>query len=202
MAMCVEWRRFKLWENVSSGDFEDNSWQDRHAITRLPQLRAALEGVVSSNLLSEIEAGLSRTGMSIRLNPYMMSLIDWSNAETDPIRRQFLPMRCEQEADHPCLEIDSLGERRHSPVTSIVHRYPDKVLFLVTSVCPVYCQYCTRSYAVGGDTQLIQKENVTSAKNWDAALDYIRNNPQIEDVVVSGGDIARLKAANLRMLGN
>src|SRR5436190_3208157 len=200
--MCVEWRRFKLWENVSSSDFEDNSWQDRHAITRLPQLRAALDGVVSSSLLAEIEAGLSRTGMSIRLNPYMMCLIDWSNADTDPIRRQFLPMRCEQEEDHPCLEVDSLAERQHSPVTSIVHRYPDKVLFLVTSVCPVYCQYCTRSYAVGQDTQLIVKDHVTSAQNWLPALDYIRAHPEIEDVVVSGGDLARLKPAHVRLLGN
>jgi len=83
-----------------------------------------------------------------------------------------------------------------------VHRYPDKVLFLVTSVCPVYCQYCTRSYAVGQDTQLIQKDHVTSAQNWLPALDYIRSHPQIEDVVVSGGDLARLKPAHVRSLGN
>jgi lysine 2,3-aminomutase len=200
--MYLEWARFKPWEGVSSGEFEDNGWQERNAITRLPQLKAALEGVVSSDVIGEIEAGLSKTGMSIRLNPYMLCLIDWSHAETDPIRRQFLPMRCEQEEDHPCLELDSLAERRHSPVTSIVHRYPDKVLFLVTSVCPVYCQYCTRSYAVGQDTRLIQKDHVTSAQNWLPALDYIRSRPQIEDVVVSGGDLARLKPAHVRSLGN
>jgi lysine 2,3-aminomutase len=152
--------------------------------------------------MNEIEAGLSTAGMSIRLNPYLISLINWSDAEADPIRRQFLPMRCEQENDHPCLEVDSLAERRHSPVQSIVHRYPDKVLFLVTSVCPVYCQYCTRSYAVGQDTQLIRKDHVTSAQNWLPALDYIRSNSQIEDVVVSGGDLARLKPAHVRLLGN
>ena len=109
--------------------------------------------------------------------------------ETDPIRRQFLPMRSELEDDHPCLAVDSLEERDTSPVPGLVHRYPDKVLFLVTSVCPVYCQYCTRSYAVGQDTALVQKDNVTSAQNWNAALEYIRTHPQIEDVVVSGGDI-------------
>jgi lysine 2,3-aminomutase len=81
-----------------------------------------------------------------------------------------------------------------------VHRYPDKVLFLVTSVCPVYCQYCTRSYAVGQDTQLIQKDHVTSAQNWLPALDYIRPI-QIEDIVVYGGDLARLKPAHVRTLG-
>ena len=200
--MDLKWTRFKPWERVSSGEFEDNGWQDRNAITRLAQLKSVLDGVASSELLGEIEAGLGRCGMSIRLNPYILCLIDWSRAETDPIRRQFLPMRCEQEDDHPCLEVDSLAERRHSPVTSIVHRYPDKVLFLVTSVCPVYCQYCTRSYAVGQDTQLIQKDHVTSAQNWLPALDYIRTHPQIEDVVVSGGDLARLKPAHVRSLGN
>ena len=200
--MDLKWTRFKPWERVSSGEFEDNGWQDRNAITRLAQLKSVLDGVASSELLGEIEAGLGRSGMSIRLNPYILCLIDWSRAETDPIRRQFLPMRCEQEDDHPCLEVDSLAERRHSPVTSIVHRYPDKVLFLVTSVCPVYCQYCTRSYAVGQDTQLIQKDHVTSAQNWLPALDYIRSHPQIEDVVVSGGDLARLKPAHVRSLGN
>src|SRR5271166_551193 len=200
--MYLEWTRFKPWQDVAPSEFEDNAWQDRNAITRISQLKTVLDGIVSSHVMDEIESGLSGTGMSIRLNPYMICRIDWSDTENDPIRRQFLPMRCEQEDDHPCLEIDSLAERQHSPVTSIVHRYPDKVLFLVTSVCPVYCQYCTRSYAVGQDTQLVQKDHVTSAQNWLPALDYIRSNSQIEDVVVSGGDLARLKPAHVRSLGN
>jgi lysine 2,3-aminomutase len=131
-----------------------------------------------------------------------MELIDWSQVETDPIRRQFLPMISELEPDHPSLVVDSLHEREHSPVTGLVHRYPDKVLFLATSVCPVYCQYCTRSYAVGADTEQLQKDKVASANNWGPALDYIRAHPAIEDVVVSGGDAARLKPANLKFLGN
>src|SRR5262249_50433685 len=135
-------------------------------------------------------------------NPYVMSLINWSDPLADPVRRQFLPMESELEDDHPCLVVDSLEEKEHSPVPSLVHRYPDKVLFLVTSVCTVYCQYCTRSYAVGCDAALIKKENVTRAKNWDAALDYIRKNRPIEDVVVSGGDLSRLRAPAVRQLGN
>ena len=122
--------------------------------------------------------------------------------KTDPIRRQFLPMLSEVEPDHPSLVVNSLHEREHSPVTGLVHRYPDKVLFLATSVCPVYCQFCTRSYAVGGDTEQLQKDKIASANNWGPALDYIRAHPDIEDVVVSGGDSARLKPANLRFLGH
>ena len=200
--MSGEWQRFKPWKDVSRAEFEDSAWQDKNAVIRVTQLAAALGELISPGSLRDIETGLLKAGMSIRLNPYIISLIDWSNVEADPIRRQFLPMASELEDDHPCLVINSLEESSQSPVPGLVHRYPDKALFLVTSVCPVYCQYCTRSYAVGSDTQLIQKEYVASAKNWAAALDYIRSHPQIEDIVVSGGDVSRLKAANLRELGN
>jgi lysine 2,3-aminomutase len=192
----------KLYSTVPEGEFLNHFWQDKNSVTRFQQLESLLSGVVSPAVLGEIGAGLGKVGMSIRLNPYVISLIDWANVETDPIRRQFLPLRAELEEDHPCLAVDSLEERETSPVPGLVHRYPDKALFLVTSVCPVYCQYCTRSYAVGQDTALLQKDNVTSAQNWSAALDYIRSHPQIEDIVVSGGDIARLKPANIRALGN
>jgi lysine 2,3-aminomutase len=200
--MLSQWQRFGIWKDVSREEFEDSGWQDKHAVIRIAQLEAVLGQQVSPGSLHDIETGLLKVGMSIRLNPYIISLIDWSNVEADPIRRQFLPLASELEDDHPCLVTDSLEESSQSPVQGLVHRYPDKALFLVTSVCPVYCQYCTRSYAVGMDTQLIQKEHVTSAKNWAAALDYIRTNPQIEDIVVSGGDVSRLKAANLRQLGD
>lgn len=200
--MTEDWRKFRTWKDVSREEFESAMWQDRNSITQVGQLQATLDGVVRADLFQEIEAGLRKVGMSIRVNPYIVGLIDWSQAECDPIRRQFLPMESELEADHPCLVVDSLHEQDHSPVQSLVHRYPDKVLFLVTAVCPVYCQYCTRSYAVGLDTPLVQKEHVTSAKNWAAALDYIRSHPQIEDIVVSGGDLSRLKAAHVRELGN
>lgn len=190
------------WKDVPQSLFDDHAWQDKNAIFRVPQLEEALEGAVSSAMIGEITTAVKMVNMSIRLTPYIMELVDWNNVETDPIRRQFLPMLSELEPDHPSLMVDSLHEREHSPVKGLVHRYPDKVLFLATSVCPVYCQFCTRSYAVGGDTEQLQKDKVASANNWDAALDYIRAHPDIEDVVVSGGDSARLKPANLRSLGH
>jgi lysine 2,3-aminomutase len=200
--MSDAWRRFQIWKDVGSAEFGNSAWQDKNAIIRVEQLKAAIEEFVSPGLLSDIESGIRRSGMSVRLSPYIVSLIDWENAEIDRIRRQFLPIASELENDHPCLVVDSLEEIGHSPVPGLVHRYPDKALFLVTSVCPVYCQYCTRSYAVGADTALVQKEHVTSAKNWAPAFDYIRSHPEIEDIVVSGGDVSRLKAANVRELGN
>jgi lysine 2,3-aminomutase len=191
-----------IFADVNDSDFGNHFWQDKNSVVRFQQLEALLKHLVSPPQLDEMRTGLGKVGMSIRLNPYVLSLIDWRNVESDPIRRQFLPMSFELEEDHPYLAVDSLEERETSPVPGLVHRYPDKVLFLVTSVCPVYCQYCTRSYAVGQDTALVQKDNVTSAQNWAAAFQYIRANPQIEDVVVSGGDISRLKPANIRLLVN
>jgi lysine 2,3-aminomutase len=182
-------------------DFEDHAWQERNSITRFSQLEGLLSDIVPGSLLNEIESGLRMVGMSLRVSPYILSLIDWSHPESDPIRRQFIPMRSELEEDHPILAVDSLSEREQSPVSGLVHRYPDKALFLVTAMCPVYCQFCTRSYAVGMDTPLITKDSVVSIQHWAAALDYIRATPQIEDIVVSGGDLARLKPSHIRSLG-
>jgi lysine 2,3-aminomutase len=182
-------------------DFENHLWQDKNSVTRFDQLDALVRGIADPHVLNEIRLGLDKVGMSIRLNPYMLDLIDWDNVATDPIRRQFLPMLSEIEVDHPCMSVDSLAERDTSPAPNLVHRYKDKVLFLVTSVCPVYCQFCTRSYAVGQDTAAVQKDKVASPSGWAAAIEYIRNNPVVEDVVISGGDIARLKPQHVRSLG-
>jgi lysine 2,3-aminomutase len=191
-----------LYASAAREDFLNHTWQDKNSIIRVEQLESVVRDVAPPSIVGEIREGLKKVGMAIRLNPYVMDLIDWRNAETDPIRRQFLPMLSELEPDHPCMSVDSLEERNTSPAPNLVHRYPDKVLFLVTSVCPVYCQYCTRSYAVGQDTPSLQKDNVSSANGWTAALEYIRSNSAIEDVVVSGGDIARLKPQNIKVLGN
>jgi lysine 2,3-aminomutase len=191
----------RLFRDVSPSSFLDHHWQDRNSVIRFQQLERLLDGVISQAALDEMGRGLSKVGMSLRITPYILSLIDWSAVESDPIRRQFLPMHFELEEDHPCLSVDSLSERETSPVPGLVHRYPTKVLFIATSVCPVYCQYCTRSYAVGQDTLALQKEHVASARNWGPALDYIRDHPEIEDVVLSGGDVARLKPAVITRLG-
>jgi lysine 2,3-aminomutase len=192
----------QLYRATDPSEFLNHLWQDKNSITRFDQLENAIQGVARKEVLEEIKNGLDKVGMSIRINPYMLDMVDWDNAHEDPIRRQFLPMISEIEADHACMTIDSLEERNTTPAPNLVHRYPDKVLFLVTSVCPVYCQFCTRSYAVGQDTASVQKDKVASPSGWEAALNYIRNNPAVEDVVVSGGDIARLKPKHILALGN
>ncbi|HRK95651.1 MAG TPA: KamA family radical SAM protein [Rhodospirillales bacterium] len=188
--------------DISRPEFEDPLWQERNAITRFDDLEKLLRIHVRADVLSDIGTGLSRSGMSMRVNPYVISLIDWNQATSDPIRRQFLPLSSELEPDHPRLAVDSLEERDQSPVQGLVHRYPDKALFLVTTVCPVYCSFCTRSYAVGPETDVVPKEGLAGPKDWPAAIAYIERTEEIEDVVVSGGDVSRLKPHQITALGN
>ena len=192
----------RMFGDIDIDTFLDAHWQDKNSVIRFKQLEERLCGIVSPATLNEIGQGISKVGMSLRITPYVLSLINWHEIETDPIRRQFLPMHFELEDDHPCLSVDSLAERETSPVAGLVHRYPDKVLFLITSVCPVYCQYCTRSYAVGQNTAALRKDHVASAHHWNNAIDYIRSHQEIEDVVLSGGDVARVKPAVLARLGS
>jgi lysine 2,3-aminomutase len=112
----------------------------------------------------------------IRVNPYYLSLIRYPN---DPIWLQCIPDAVELE-DHGALE-DPLNEDADSPVPSITHRYPDRVLFLVTSQCSMYCRFCTRKRKVSDSTKINSK--------WiQDGVDYIAAHPEVRDVVLSGGD--------------
>ena len=95
--------------------------------------------------------------MSVRVSPYLLSLIDWTDPYRDPLRLQFIPIASRLFPDHPLLDLDSLHERKDMPVPGLTHRYPDKALFLALDICPVYCRFCTRSYAVGIDTEEVAK---------------------------------------------
>ncbi len=111
-----------------------------------------------------------------RINPYYLSLIRYPG---DPIWLQCIPN--EKELDEDGLPEDPLAEDSHSPVPSIVHRYPDRVLFLTTSQCSMYCRFCTRKRKVGDSTKI-------NMKYIQDGIDYIAANPQIRDVILSGGD--------------
>jgi lysine 2,3-aminomutase len=102
--------------------------------------------------------------MAIRVSPYILSLIDWDAPLTDPIRTQFVPLGSRLLPDHPKLGLDSLHERADMPVPGLTHRYPDKALFLALDTCPVYCRFCTRSYAVGLDTDEVQKFHLRATR--------------------------------------
>lgn len=127
------------------------------------------------------------------------------------------------EPDHKKLTLDSLDETKDSPVEGLVHRYPDKALFLrkspmgpkqwrcllltispqtATSVCPTYCMFCTRSYAVGADTDSVTKESLKpTRKRWEEAFAYIESKEALQDIVVSGGDSYYLQPEHIVMIG-
>lgn len=154
------------------------------------------------DFLQDVEAGMRMAPMAVSLTPHVLSVADWTNPLEDPIRKQFVPMKSGMRPDHPALSFDSLHETEDSVVEGLVHRYPDKVLFLATSICPVYCRFCTRSYAVGAPVESLQKKaHKPTPKRWNRMLDYIRSHPEVQDVVVSGGDSYYLEPEHLRFIG-
>ena len=197
-----DWRRIPAYADVSEEQFLDHHWQSKQTITRPDKLLAALQGLVSPEFIADATQGFSHAPMSVRVSPYLMSLIDWSQPYTDPLRIQFIPLMSRFLPDHPKLGLDSLGERADAPVPGLTHRYFDKALFLPLDTCPVYCRFCTRSYAVGVDTEEVEKTHFkVDEARWRKAFDYIASRPELEDVVVSGGDAYNLRAEQLTSIG-
>jgi lysine 2,3-aminomutase len=196
------WRRVPAYRDIDEATFLDHRWQSKHSVTRAEQLYAVLREGVSDAFYQAVVEGLGRAPMSVRLSPYIIALIDWEHPENDPIRRQFLPLASELLPDHPMARLDSLHERASSPVPGLTHRYRDKVLFLTQDRCPVYCRFCTRSYAVGIDTEEVEKFQLkVNAERWEQTFAYIRSRPELEDIVISGGDAYQLRAEQITQIG-
>ena len=149
------------------------------------------------------QEGFAQAPMAVRVSPYALALIDWNDPVNDPIRRQFIPLASALLPDHPRLTLDSLHEQADSPVPGLVHRYVDKALFLPLNTCPVYCRFCTRSYAIGPDTENVDKVALAKTpKQWEDAFQYISERPELEDIVISGGDAYQLPPKNIALIGN
>jgi len=168
--------RRAFYPSVTDREWNDWHWQTRNRLRTLEQLERILE-------LSEEERHALEVGgamLPVSVTPYYASLLDRRDA-LQPLRRTVVPTTAEfqrgsGEADDP------LGEDHHSPVPGLVHRYPDRVLLLAHDFCSTYCRYCTRSRVVG------HGEIMPSQTRLELALEYIRNKPQVRDVLVSGGD--------------
>jgi lysine 2,3-aminomutase len=172
-------RRAAIWQDVPDERWNDWRWQMSNRVNSVEEIGRVL------NLTDDERAGLSTPDkFRVDITPYFLSLID-PDDPNDPIRRQVIPTDCEHEAFTAMME-DSLAEDRHSPVPGLVHRYPDRVLMLVTTQCASYCRYCTRSRIVGDATQNFSRHDL------EAQYDYIRRTPQIRDVLLSGGDALTL----------
>lgn len=196
------WRRFAPYADVSREEFLDYRFQNKHSVQNVEQLAQLLDGVADSKFIEDVKTGLAQAPMNMRISPYLLSLIDWDEPYRDPIRIQFIPVASSRLPDHPKLELDSLHEQDDSPTPGLVHRYPDKALFLPLDVCPVYCRFCTRSYAIGSDTDMVDKVSYApKSDRWRSAFAYIASRPEIEDIVISGGDMYMMPANKLQEVG-
>ncbi len=166
-----------FWSDVSDADWNNWTWQLKNRITNLEQLQRLMP-----TLTPEEYAGtmLANQRLALAITPYFFNLIDPANEEC-PIRKQVIP-RIEETNVAPWEMADPCGEDAHSPVPGLVHRYPDRVLFLVTDRCASYCRYCTRSRLVSNAT------GYDFHPEYARQIDYIRRTPSIRDVLLSGGD--------------
>src|SRR5271169_4649334 len=166
-----------FWSDVSDADWNDWRWQLKHRITSLEQLRRFLPSLTPEEYEGTI---LANHKLALAITPYFFNLID-AGDENCPIRLQVVP-RVEETYTAPWELTDPCGEDAHSPVPGLVHRYPDRVLFLVTDRCAAYCRYCTRSRLVSNAT------GYDFHPQFDRQIEYIRNTPTVRDVLLSGGD--------------
>ncbi|OBT66342.1 hypothetical protein VE03_04861 [Pseudogymnoascus sp. 23342-1-I1] len=215
------WQKVGIWKDVPEENFLNYQWQIKNTVQGESKLLQFLEGVLPKKLpaprdpnsplsqiktrddfLGEVKEAIRIAPMAIRITPHTLSVADWNNPFDDPIRRQFIPLRASLLPDHPKLTLDSLGEEHDSPVKGLVHRYHDKALFLATSVCNVYCRFCTRSYAIGADTETVTKNSLKpTRRRWDEMFDYIASTPTLSDIVISGGDAYYLTPDQLYDIG-
>ena len=175
----------KIAEKISCDDtalaskWTDWYWQLKHSITRVETFEKLLDIRLEPMERRKIELTLKKFPLSI--TPYYLSLIDRGDFRNDPIFRQAFPSPEELKINKFDMT-DPLAEDHDSPVPGITHRYPDRVLLHVSNVCAMYCRHCTRKRKVG------EIDSIPDRSQISAGLDYIRNTPEIRDVLLSGGD--------------
>ena len=168
-------RRAPAFADVPDDKWSSWRWQLSHRLNTVEEIERVLP------LKEDERRALSTKGLfRVDITPYFISLID-PDDPNDPVRKQVIPDDCELVPFTGMME-DSLSEDAHSPVPGLVHRYPDRVLMLVTTQCASYCRYCTRSRIVGDPLEQF------SRAEFEMQLDYLRRTPQVRDVLLSGGD--------------
>ena len=196
------WKQIPAFADASEEEFLDYKWQMKNSLYGPSKLVELMEGLAPDEFVEDAKRGFALAPMAVRVTPYLLSLIDWDDPWNDPIRTQFMPVGSRLTADHPMLTLDSLHEQKDAPVDGLTHRYPDKALFLPLDTCPVYCRFCTRSYAIGVDTDSVEKVKLrVNPKRWEEAFDYIEKTPQLEDIVISGGDAFNLAFKHIENIG-
>ncbi len=177
-----------LWQHVPPEQWQDWTWQLKNRLTSVAQLEQFM------TLTPEEKAGcyFADKKLSLAITPYFFNLIDRNDPDC-PIRKQVIPRSGEMQLAAEEM-LDSLGEDEHSPVPGLVHRYPDRVLFLVTDRCASYCRYCTRSRLVSN------AQDYNFHPEYEQALRYIEAHTEVRDVLLSGGDPLLLSDRKLEHL--
>jgi lysine 2,3-aminomutase len=174
----------KIAHNIDANDdthefWKDWRWQLKHAVKDIPTIERLLNISLPASYRAQMEETIRKFPMSV--TPYYLSLIDTDDYQNDPIFLQAVPSPKELEIE-TCELCDPLSEDEDSPVPLITHRYPDRVLFLVSNTCSMYCRHCTRKRRVG------DIDSIPGESEIQEAIEYIRSHPEIRDVLLSGGD--------------
>jgi lysine 2,3-aminomutase len=212
-----DWTRLPGWATVTAQEWADAQWQRAHCVKNVKQLRDLMGGLLEDRLYADLERDQAeRATMSMLVPPQMMNTMvpeshdrgtpspaDFTAAfYADPVRRYMLPVFSDRRTDwasHPHASRDSLHEHEMWTAEGLTHRYPTKVLAELLPTCPQYCGHCTRMDLVGNSTPVVQKLkfDLKPVDRYDAMFAYLRTQPGVRDVVVSGGDVANLPWKNL-----
>ena len=169
--MALQFSSVKIPDDISKKDWFNWKWQLRHSLNTKKDYEKYFS-------LSEGEkAGFANNSFAVQSTPYYAQVVRSSAS----LKRVIIPDIQESKKGSQALK-DPLGEEKHSPVKHLIHRYPDRVVFLVTDLCPIYCRYCTRKRFTATEKNIIQKSE------YKKSLHYIANNPGIREVILSGGD--------------
>ncbi len=199
-----DWTRLPGWRDVTADEWASVQWQRAHCVKNIKQLRAVLGETVEDRFFDDLARDQAeRATMSMLLPPQMLNTMvphQLPNTDTfyaDPVRRYMLPVFSDRRTDwpsHPHATRDSLHEHDMWVAEGLTHRYPTKVLAELLPTCPQYCGHCTRMDLVGNSTPVIDKLKfeLKPVDRFEAMLDYLRSNPAVRDVVVSGGDVANM----------
>lgn len=198
-----DWKRIPGFANVTREEWEDATWQRKHTVKNLRELKEVLRDKIDDTLMLSLQKDWEeRATMSTLVPPQMINTMDIDNLWIDPVRRYMLPASEDRRIDwpdHPRASRDSLHEADMWVVEGLTHRYPTKVLAELFSTCPQYCGHCTRMDLVGNNTPTVNKLrfSIKQPQRHEMILQYLREQTSVRDVVVSGGDIANLPIQQL-----
>jgi len=174
--MTRNWKDIPLWKGVTDEQWNDWHWQISNRLVTVEQIEQVL------NLTAQEKEDITKvmTGFRVGITPYYASLMDPDDPRC-PVRMQAVPVMAEMHRSEADM-LDPLHEDEDSPAPGLTHRYPDRVLFLITDQCSMYCRHCTRRRLAG------ENDGARSRADIDACIDYIKRSPVVRDVLLSGGD--------------